>query len=54
MHFDYADVYSGFLGHVEITAARCGLKTLVERCRRRMIGGQENLIADAALDMLKR
>ncbi|MEA1028097.1 4-hydroxy-2-oxovalerate aldolase [Pseudomonas sp. N-137] len=52
----YAGVYSSFLRHSEAAARKYGLKTvdiLVELGNRRMVGGQEDMIVDVALDLLK-
>ena len=53
----YAGVYSSFLRHSEAAAAKYDLKTvdiLVELGKRRMVGGQEDMIVDVALDILKQ
>ncbi|MNU98917.1 4-hydroxy-2-oxovalerate aldolase [compost metagenome] len=52
----YAGVYSSFLRHAEAASRRFGINTvdiLVELGKRRMVGGQEDMIVDVALDMLR-
>ncbi|MFT6320084.1 MAG: 4-hydroxy 2-oxovalerate aldolase [Granulosicoccus sp.] len=51
----YAGVYSSFLLHSERAAEKYGLDTrsiLVELGKRNMVGGQEDMIIDVALDMI--
>jgi 4-hydroxy 2-oxovalerate aldolase len=51
----YAGVYSSFLRHAEAAGRKYQLNTvdiLVELGRRRMVGGQEDMIVDVALDLL--
>ena len=53
----YAGVYSSFLLHSERAAEKYGLDTrsiLVELGKRNMVGGQEDMIIDVALDMLEK
>jgi 4-hydroxy 2-oxovalerate aldolase len=53
----FAGVYSSFLRHTETASKTYGIDSrdiLIELGKRKMVGGQEDMIVDVALDLLKQ